>query len=618
MNLRTKTLVIIFSTYAFLVISVYILFWILLIGGFSKIEKIGAELELKQFNKLIQIKERALVPTSNDWSKWDDTYNFVNDKNQAYIDSNINKTSFTNLEINVMSFVNSKGEIVYTKINDQNQNNRPELTKEFKRTINKISLLQKFQTKSSHHKGFILIDNKPMLITSTPIYNSDNEGECRGTFIIGRFLNLKKIQESYEYPLKFFLFDNNSDDPDIKQALKYYNKDKTSFFSLTNHKTIDAYSIIKSITNKPILIAQIEIPRSIYGQSKETLHYAMIILCILTILFAIITHLLLDKFVIQRLKELSKAVNEINKAKEPSVRLNIKGNDELSMLVSSINQMLSEIENADEELDLKRKKLDLLSIQLLEANLHRNRFLSSVSHELRTPLNAILGFSELLQQKLFGPLNPKQYEYIDLIHSSGVHLLDLINDLLDITKIDSGSIDLLKEEFLQVLFIKDVINMVSPQANEKNISIKLDLDKDCVIYADIRRSKQIMLNLLTNAIKFSRKGYDIEVRSKIESNHIKILVIDKGIGVPEKDLGNIFTEFFRSKNAQEGLYGGTGIGLSLSKRLVRMQGGEIGLNSKLGEGSTFWFTLPIKDQSINGSINPLLNCQNQDNVKEKL
>lgn len=603
MHLRTKTLLIIFSTYACLVVSVYILFWFLLIGGFSKIEKIGVELELKQFNKLIQNKIGSLVNTSNDWSKWDDTYIFVKDKNQYFINTNLNKLSFYNLEIHVMSFINTKGEVVYTKIQDENRHSSPQLTQEFNSTIHSLPFLQKFETKNSSHQGFIIINNKPMLITSTPIYDSGGEGECRGTYIIGRFLNLKQMQNSYEYPLKFYQYNNNLNDPGIKKALKSFNKDHTSYFSITDNKTIDAYSLISNIKGKPILIAKIEIPRSIYGQSKETLYYAMIILCVFTILFAFITHLLLDKFVLKRFKKLSTAVNEINKLKEPSARLIIKGHDELSILVDSINQMLTEIENADIELEQKREKLELLRVQLLEANIHRNRFLSSVSHELRTPLNAILGFSEVLNQKIFGQLNPKQNEYIDLIHSSGQHLLALINDLLDITKIDSGSIELAKEEFSHDIFIKEIINMVSPQAHEKNINLELKLDNDCIIYADPRRSKQILLNLLTNAIKFSNKDSFIEIKSKIKDNYIKIYVTDTGIGIPEADLENIFTEFFQAKNAIDGLYGGTGIGLSLSQRLVKLQGGTIGVRSKIKEGSTFWFTLPIKALNINNHLN---------------
>lgn len=580
-------------------ISVYTLFWFLLIGGFSKIEKIGVQLELKQFNKLIQNNIGSLVPTSNDWSKWDETYKFVKNKNQAYINGNLNKLSFYSLEVHAMSFITPKGEIIYTKIQNEKRNSNKKLTQQFNKKILSLPILQKFETKTSNHKGLILINNKPMIITSTPIYNSDGEGKCRGTYIIGRFLNIKQLQNNYEYPLQFFLYNDHLEDRGIKKAIESFTKDKSSYYSIINPNTIDAYNLIKDIKGKPILVSKIEIPRSIYGQSKETLYYAMIILCLFTILFVFITHLLLDRLVLKRFKKLSTAVNEINESKEPSLRLKLKGNDELSMLVDTINQMLTEIENSDIELEQRREKLELLRVQLLEANIHRNRFLSSVSHELRTPLNAILGFSEVLNQKIFGSLNPKQDEYIRLIHSSGEHLLELINDLLDITKIDSGSIELTKEEFSHDVFIKEIINMVAPQACQKDIELKLKLDNDCIIYADSRRCKQIMLNLLTNAIKFSNINTSVEIKSKIKEDYIKIYVTDTGIGIPEEDLENIFTEFFQSKNAKDGLFGGTGIGLSLSKRLVKLQGGSIGVKSKLKNGSTFWFTLPIKTINLN-------------------
>lgn len=248
-----------------------------------------------------------------------------------------------------------------------------------------------------------------------------------------------------------------------------------------------------------------------------------------------------------------------------------------------------------EELSASLERLQDTNLRLLEANRHKSRFLSSMSHELRTPLNAILGFADLLRGQFFGALNEKQLQYVNQLDTSGRHLLALINDLLDIAKIDSGAIELVPEKFAPREFVDATVSMMNAQFRRKNLEVEIVHDPRVeVMTGDLRKCKQIMLNLLSNALKYTPEGGRIMIETKSEGRRgIRVSVTDNGIGIEPSEQEKIFSEFHQADRVRDEQLGGTGIGLALTKRLVELHGGSIGVKSEVGKGSTFWFMLPI-------------------------
>ena len=246
-------------------------------------------------------------------------------------------------------------------------------------------------------------------------------------------------------------------------------------------------------------------------------------------------------------------------------------------------------------LDARTKELVETNFQLQEANKGKSRFLSAMSHELRTPLNAVLGFADLLKGKFFGMLNEKQYGYVSQIEKSGQHLLSLINELLDIAKIDSGTAELRLEEFDPREYLMETVSLMQPQFDKKGLDVSVFHDPSLAIMTgDRRRCNQIMLNLLSNAIKYTPEKGKIKIRFLQHEGQAKFMISDTGIGIEPDEREKIFSEFHQADRARDANLGGTGIGLALTRRLVEMHGGEIGVTSSLGKGSTFWFTLPLK------------------------
>ena len=238
---------------------------------------------------------------------------------------------------------------------------------------------------------------------------------------------------------------------------------------------------------------------------------------------------------------------------------------------------------------------DISDRKAQEANRLKSEFLANMSHELRTPLNAILGFSELLIDKKIGDLSPKQMDYLQDIHTSGVHLLNLINNVLDLSKIEVGKVELRLEEFELDETVDQLVKTLLPIAGKKDVSIAQLLSPEVrIICLDRSKFKQILYNLLSNAIKFNISGGSVSIESsKVGPNSFKISVTDTGIGIAEEDQKNLFVPFLQVDTSLTRRHEGSGLGLALTKEIVELHLGTINVKSSVGKGTTFTITLPI-------------------------
>ena len=240
-------------------------------------------------------------------------------------------------------------------------------------------------------------------------------------------------------------------------------------------------------------------------------------------------------------------------------------------------------------------ELQRANTALERASRLKSEFLATMSHELRTPLNAIIGFAEVLKDEIVGALSAEQKEYVGDIHSSGQHLLNMINSILDLSKIEAGKLELNYEEFPVGVAINEVLNTVVGFSNKKGIPIQTHIQQDVPpLIADKVKFKQIMFNLLSNAVKFTPENGRITINANLVNQHLKIAVSDTGIGIKHEDTDKIFEAFRQLDASHARRYEGTGLGLTLTKRLVELHGGRIWVDSEYGKGSTFTFTLPLE------------------------
>jgi signal transduction histidine kinase len=263
-----------------------------------------------------------------------------------------------------------------------------------------------------------------------------------------------------------------------------------------------------------------------------------------------------------------------------SGHVDVDNRDELGALAANVNRMNDELQRVYRELEA--------------ASRHKSEFLASMSHELRTPLNAILGFSQVLREGMAGEVSKKQAEYLEDILSSGNHLLSLINDVLDLSKVEAGQVELEVAPFSLRHALERGVVMVRERASTDGVRIAFAAEPDVdVVEGDERRVRQVIFNLLANAVKFTPAGGAVDVRAARVNGEVRISVADTGPGIPAEDQVRIFEEFQQTDLGVEQREG-TGLGLALSKRLVELHGGRIWVDSQPGSGSTFVFTLPAR------------------------
>ena len=299
-----------------------------------------------------------------------------------------------------------------------------------------------------------------------------------------------------------------------------------------------------------------------------------------SILLALLLGLVLSWSVVSPMQRAAGRLAEIA-AGDFSRHVEVSNRDELGTLAENLNRMNDELRRLYEELETVSR--------------HKSEFLATMSHELRTPLNAIIGFSDLLHQQSFGALNEQQLGYVEDVLDAGRHLLSLINDILDLSKIEAGKMELDLSDVSLRTALESGVTMHAERATRAGIDLALSLDLDDVtIRADERKLRQIVFNLLSNAVKFTPTGGSVDVRAHVADGIVEVAVSDTGPGIAPEEIELIFEEFRQGRGDPHGRQEGTGLGLPLSRRFVELHGGRLWVESVRGEGSVFRFTLPVE------------------------
>jgi len=293
------------------------------------------------------------------------------------------------------------------------------------------------------------------------------------------------------------------------------------------------------------------------------------------------------------------AVNAVNEGAYAYFVKPINMDEMKTAIVNALRQQMLSRENKRLVDDLQRsnKLLFEANRQLRTATEAKSIFLAHMSHELRTPLNAVIGFSDLLIGGIAGKINNKQRECLEDILSSGKHLLSLINDILDLSKVEAGKIDIRAESLRLADVVDDAVTTVKPMVNESRHELAISIAEDLPpVYGDRNRLKQILLNLLSNAIKFTPDGGKLSLETSREGDFCKVSMVDNGIGIRKEDQICIFEPFTQLDTQPGERKQGTGLGLALTKQLVELLGGKIGVESEYGKGSQFSFTIPLAEK----------------------
>jgi len=691
------------------------------LSNYLELEQLDTLENVERIQNAISTQQGYLSYINQDWACWDDTYRFIEDLNQEYIDVNLHNQTLAGLKINIMLFVNESGSVVYAKSVDINTAEEKPIPEDLLRLVENGTLLTKKENDTI--SGFVLLDENPMFISCHPILTTHYTGPLKGTLIFGRYLDdtlLNSFKESTQSSVLMYRVDKNMP-PDFQTKVNIFSGNSGEIIvEPLNKERVASYFELKDISDKPAIIMRADYPRDLYLHGKKILNYTYFLLLLTGLMTGVGIKFTFDKLFISRLIGITSFVTRARSEENFSKRLPVKDNDEIYRLSREINGMLNEIYLTkqeylkEQELKAQEKEkkalLDSLSelvvfisphldivwankaalehmkmslqeavglclkdtpgisgslskylqieqifltgdknsgeftaedgsswfvqatpvadedgkvVGVLEtcrditqkkeaekllqekqvaeiANRTKNEFLANMSHELRTPLNSIIGFSDLLSEQFYGKLNEKQLKYVGNISKSGKHLLDLINSILDLSRIEAGKLELDYKEFELAYELRTIKNILSPIADKKNVKIEIDMDSNLTnICADEAKFAQIMYNLLDNAIKFSYENGIVEIGARKKGNMVEVTVKDVGIGIKAEDYSKLFKPFSQINSFSSKEYQGAGLGLSLVKQIVHLHGGYIWFRSNPGEGSVFAFTIPISRDKRN-------------------
>jgi len=343
---------------------------------------------------------------------------------------------------------------------------------------------------------------------------------------------------------------------------------------------------------------------------------------LISLIVALLISQLSQHVISEPVVQLAHTARAVSQKRNYSIRASGTGNrDEVFTLIEAFNEMLEQIQQRDtallrahdelekrveertKQLEVANKELEIRNREVERATQLKSSFLASMSHELRTPLNAIVGFSDLLVEQAAGELNAKQMRFVRHIKQGSTHLLQLINDILDLSKIEAGLLEFRYENFEVKDALPEVLSTIRPLAMVKNITVEEKLESKVPIRADRVRFKQVLYNLLSNATKFTPNGGGIEIRAYDQGNMTCVSVSDTGIGIRPEDQDLVFEEF-RQVEGSTSAHQGTGLGLAITKRLVEHQGGTISLKSELNKGSEFTVSFPVGTKEASSQPEP--------------
>ncbi|HWR26585.1 MAG TPA: CHASE4 domain-containing protein, partial [candidate division Zixibacteria bacterium] len=533
--MRKKTLLIISITLITLIVFLYTITSAVVSNGFSQVEKRDTMKNVDRVNDALSDELSVLSGVVGDWAAWNETYTFVNGENPNFVEEQIADRTFIEIRLNLVLFINSTGGVTYGSAFDLKNETAVPIPESIREYLSADSILLRHQDTQSSVTGIINLPEGPMLVASRPILTNEREGPIRGSVIWGRYLNDEKINmigTKTHLNITMHRLDDTKLPSDFLFARDSFSEHEEILVRPLNEEAIAGYTLLNDVHGAPALIMRVAMPRDIFNQGQVGIRYLLISLIVLGLIFGILTIWLLDRLIISRLFHLNSDVIGIGATKELSERVAVEGGDELSSLADSINSMLGALQHSQFERQEVEKELRAHRDQLAYVSKAKSEFLSTMSHELRTPLNSIIGFSELLKEGMYGDLNTKQTHYVENVLTSSKFLLNLINDILDLSKVEAGKIELVIEKMPVPGTISETIVLIKEKASKHNVCVEQDLDPQLdFIEADKQRFKQILFNLLSNAIKFSKKeGGTVTIATKKEEDMAKFSVADTGIG----------------------------------------------------------------------------------------
>jgi sensor domain CHASE-containing protein len=563
MRMRKKVLIIV----AVLMITIFAILYsivnLVFLQSFATLEEEETRKSVVRTTNVLSNEIADISSKVGDWAFWDDTYRFVQDGNQLYVDSNLVDSTFVNLRLNLMLFINTSGQIVYGKAFDLVNDTETPISQDIDEEVLSSSSLWSFSAEDSKMEGIVLLGQELLMFSSKPVLTSLEEGPIVGALIMGRYLDSEEIaylSNTVNFPLTVCRFEDQQVQSDFLAARSSLSSSVPVFVRPLSGDSVGGYALISDVYADPVLILRIDLPRDIYKQGLTTANFFIALVSVVCVVFGAAMVILLEKGMLAPLSKLTKTVREIGAREYGSRSVSRSGNDETSILTNVIKDAISQRLAAIEELA------------------------GMVGHDLRNPLTGIKGAAYYLRTKYGSKLDAKGEEMLRVIEDSVEYSNKIVNDLLEYSgKIKLEYVDItprmLVKEALSLVNIPRTVGLIDLTENEPEMAVDAD------------KMKRVFVNLIKNGVDAMPEGGSLTVRSAGVSGGVRFTFSDTGSGMTKESLERIGTPLFTTKAK------GMGFGLPISKRLVEAHGGWMSFESIVGKGTTVTIFLPTRTKA---------------------
>ncbi|MCJ7631071.1 ATP-binding protein [Candidatus Bathyarchaeota archaeon] len=560
MKMRKKVLIIV----AVLMIAIFVVLHaivnVVFLQSFITLEKQKTDESVTRTTNALSNELAEISSRVSDWAFWDDTYAFVQDKNEDYIILNLGDSTFANLRLNLMLVINNTGQIVYGEAFDLNNNTEMAMPQGISEEIASKPDLWNHTTKDSIMEGLILLPQEPLVFSSKPILTSQEEGPIMGALIMGRYIDSREIaylSNMVRSPLAVSRYNDPQIQNDFQIARSSLSSTAPIFVEPLNADTVGGYALINDVYSKPGLILRIDLPRDIYKQGLTTVNNFIALVAALCAVFGAAMIILLEKGMLSSLSKLTRTVKEMG-TREYSTHANSRfDTDETAILADAIKDAISQRLRAIEELA------------------------GMVGHDLRNPLTGIKGAAYYIRTKYESKMDAKGKEMLKIIEDDVAYSNKIVNDLLEY----SGKIQLEYVDTTPEMLMKDALTLVNIP---KNIELMDLTENETEITVDADKMKRVFVNLIKNGVDAMPEGGSLTIKSTKVSDGVQFTFSDTGSGMSKETLNRICTPLFTTKAR------GMGFGLPISKRQVEAHGGSLSFESTTGKGTTATVFIPTK------------------------
>jgi signal transduction histidine kinase len=575
MNLRKKTILIITMSVCAILLATFAMSELVVLTGFQKIEEIDTKTQIERATNALDRRIIDLDTFTYSYSAWDDTYTFIIDNDTAYSDPNANDQTLNAANVNLIVYVNSLGQNVFSNTFNLTETNENLVYTSLSNLFSSDTSLWNFSNPEDYSRGLIHIGNQLFLVASRPIITSQFTGPVRGAVLMGEEVTtdlVRTLETQTNLNMEILSLSNIETSSSFKDAQLNLNGANSNYVKAVNSSFVSGFTLLNDLNGNPIAMLNVNVQRSIYNQGVNSTNTFIILNVVWIGLFGVIMYFNLERSVISRITKLTDSVGRIkeaSKVEERGILVDTKFNskkDELSSLSLAINSMLNRLQEMTSKLQ-KTQKLAAVG-----------EFSVMIAHDLRNPLQSIKIANDCLKsEKINSP--EKRLKMVNLIGSDVLYCEKIVNDLLGY----SGNIKLIPVE-------TDIKSIVSMSMNHINIpqTIKVEnlTESEPRIDLDVDKMSRVFDNLIKNAIDAMSDGGQLKIQNSFSDKSVRITFADTGKGIEKEHLSKLFTPLFTTKAK------GMGFGLAICQRIVEAHKGTISVESTLNQGTIFTIEIP--------------------------